>query len=120
MEEDEYWIACIEEILGEAGIEAEEHKIKQIAEDVMSAAKTQSEYTTNVANKNYISDEGKELEELKRNIENYSHALGEKRTCSSCLGAGVTDFGGPFCNVCGGQGEIYPDSTRLYVKIFGV
>lgn len=73
----DYWRITIEEILGEAKVEATEEQINQIAENVASAASVSTDYSAPVS--------GTDTEkELRSELEKHKN----KTVCPKCNGKG--------------------------------
>lgn len=75
----EYWVICLEEILGDHGIEASSEQISAIASDIQSCASVQGEYSAPV-------DHGSESEADKLRAQ--LKAEQSKVFCMTCQGTG--------------------------------
>lgn len=106
----DYWGECIKESFEDAGISASPDQIDTVISWVEGAHENYSLGTgLDVANANFISDEARELEELKKNIEKRRIWEIETTPCRSCTTTGfVRDGWGRdrTCAACDGKGRI--------------
>ena len=105
----DYWNECIGEAFEDAGIDATKEQIDTVASWVDGAHENFSLATgLDVANANFISDEARELEKLKRDIEKKRIWECETKPCRSCTTSGTVKDGwgrGRTCDNCGGEGR---------------
>ncbi|WP_434706698.1 hypothetical protein J3Q07_16585 [Pseudomonas sp. D4-18] len=100
----EYWVICLEEILGDHGVEATSEQIQAIAEDVQSCAGVQGEYSAPVEH-----PAQREAEDLRKQLK----IERSKVFCTACQGTGrmIERVGSGHssnsgCWKCNGQGSI--------------
>ena len=105
----DYWEECITEALEDAALAATKEQINTIASWVEGAHENHGLATgADVATSNYISDEARELEQIKRDQE--SKRLWECDTvpCRSCTTTGIVKDGwgrDATCFKCDGKGR---------------
>lgn len=100
----EYWVICVEEILGDHGVEATSEQIEAIAEDIQSCAGVQGEYSA-PADRGGQSEADQLLTQLR--------AEQSKVFCVTCQGTGrlVESISSSHCSnsqcwKCNGEGSI--------------
>lgn len=105
-----YWIECMKEAFEESGINASEGQIENVAAWAEGAHENYSMATGHdVATANYVSDEARELEALKKENEDRRVWEATTRPCRICSTSGlVLDGWGRDrkCDNCGGEGRI--------------
>jgi len=105
----DYWEECISEAFEDAGIIATEEQIKTVASWVDGAHENYSTATgEDVANDNFVSDEARELEELKKCISKNEEWINTTNPCIKCNTTGVILDGWGrdiACDLCGGKGR---------------
>lgn len=105
-----YWDVCIEEALGEIGINATPEQLKELVEWVEGGHENYGLATgVEVADSSFISDEARELEALKADQEKVRIWKASTDPCPSCITTGtVKGYWGKDvnCGSCGGEGRI--------------
>ncbi len=107
----DYWNECITEALEDSNLSATQEQIDNIVNWVEGAHENFGLATgQEVANKNHISDEAKELKELKANIEKERIYKVSTKPCPVCHTAGSINVGRSTipvdCDRCNGKGRI--------------
>jgi len=105
-----YWEECIKESFEESGIKATDDQINNVASWVEGAHENYGLATgEDVWNANFISDEARELTELKKSIEKHRIWKVSTKPCRNCTTTGqVRDSWGRDvgCGACGGEGRV--------------
>lgn len=105
----DYWEECIKESFEDAGITATDEQIQTVVSWVDGAHENYGLATGNdVASANFISDDTRELERIKRDQEKHRIWVCDTRPCKSCTTTGqVTDGWGRdrTCDSCNGEGR---------------
>lgn len=100
----EYWVICVEEILGDHGVDATSEQIAAIAEDIQSCAGVHGEYSA-PPDRGSVSEADKLRAQLK--------AEQAKVFCVTCQGTGrlvqiitPNHYSDSQCWKCNGEGSI--------------
>lgn len=105
----DYWKECIAEAFCEAGLEATNDQLETVVGWVEGAHENYGLATgLEVANANYISDEARELERIKREQEKRENWMLSTKPCKSCTTTGVVRDGwgrDMTCPTCSGEGR---------------
>lgn len=105
----DYWKECISEAFEDAGIIATKEQIDNVVGWVEGAHENYGMATgLDVASKNYISDESRELEQIKREQEKQRIWECETKPCKSCTTTGIVQDGwgrDQTCENCDGKGR---------------
>ncbi len=105
----EYWKECISEAFDEVGIKATKDQIDTVASWVEGAHENYGMATgSDVASSNYVSDDTRELEELKKSQAAHEKWINETSQCVHCNDGSVKDGWGREwpCMTCGGTGRV--------------
>lgn len=107
--ESDYWEECIAQAAEECGLELTQEQLKYLAGSAECGHDNYSmAFGCDVADKNYISDEARELEQLKVSLEKKRRRELETDPCSTCTTTGsVRDGWGRNVNCpdCRGEGR---------------
>lgn len=105
----DYWEECISEAFEDAGISATKEQLDTVVNWVDGAHENYGLATgLDVANANFISEEARELERLKKDIEKTNQWKLSTKPCENCTTTGwVTDGWGRDvqCFICSGEGR---------------
>lgn len=105
-----YWEECIRIAFSDAHIVASEDQIKEVIGCVAGAHDNYSMYHGHdVANKNFISDDKRALETLKKEISDKEEWISSTKPCRACITTGtVRDAWGRYtvCYACDGSGRV--------------
>jgi len=105
-----YWEECIRTAFIDAHIVASEEQIQEVIGCVEGAHENYSMYHGHdVANKNFISDDKRALEKLKKEIADKAEWIASTKPCRACITTGtVRDAWGrdAVCYDCGGSGRV--------------
>jgi len=105
----DYWKECIAEAFCDAGIIATEEQIENVTGWVEGAHENYGLATgLEVANKNFISDEARELEQIKQDQEEHRIWECETKPCKACTTTGIVKDGwgrDQTCYSCDGKGR---------------
>lgn len=104
-----YWKIFVDEVLPDLGINANKDQADQLAEMIEGAHENYGMATGNdIADQNYISDEARELEEIKANAEKLRLWECKTQPCKSCTTTGLVVDGwgrNKRCDQCSGEGR---------------
>lgn len=105
-----YWEECVRQAFDDAEISATDFQVLSVADDVEVAYENYGLSTgMDVADSNFISDETRELEKLKQEIEKRRIWECETEPCESCITTGtIKDEWGRdrVCAECNGEGRV--------------
>lgn len=105
----DYWRECIEEAFEDAKITASREQIENVVDWVEGAYENYGTATGNeVASINFISDESRELEELKKEQEKEQSWKLATKPCKRCTTTGtiIDGYGrNQTCGYCDGKGR---------------
>jgi DnaJ-class molecular chaperone len=108
----DYWNECITEAFDDLKIKATKDQIDGVASWIEGANENYGLATgLDVASANFKSDEGLELEELKKSIEKDRVYIASTNPCANCHTVGIIkDYWGRdvICEHCNGDGRIKP------------
>ena len=105
----DYWEECISEAFEDAGITATKEQLNIVASWVDGAHESYGLATgRDVADANFISDEARELERIKQDIENKRLWECGTKPCKICTTTGIVQDGwgrDTTCHNCDGEGR---------------
>jgi hypothetical protein len=104
------WIELISEAFGDADIIATDEQIKLVADTVNGLQENWGLVTgSDVASSNFISDDKRELDNLKKEISESEKWIKNSSPCSICHTSGlqIDTWGRPYtCDICDGNGRV--------------